>query len=153
MGTVVRSCCAGSTCQRPATVFSGLLAPRVARHITLSCSLLLPLSRCLRCCCRMSSLCCGLCSQFVQFAGVDVVIVNLAQLIPSETVSFIESQKNMQDDKMTLCGAFARRTRGGCTCRSGQEDHLMNSWRDRNVQCDPILIRKKNPELFSVIPR
>ena len=62
---------------------------RVARHITLSCSLLLPLSRCLRCCCRMSSLCCGLCSQFVQFAGVGVVILNLAQLIPSETVFFI----------------------------------------------------------------
>ena len=44
VGTVVRGCCAGSTCQRPATVFSSLLAPRVARHITLSCSLLLPLS-------------------------------------------------------------------------------------------------------------
>ena len=77
-----------------ATVFFGLLAPLV--WIVTSLYLVAPLRReretkkakqsavdVLPFLCRVSLLCFGLCLQFAQFAGLGVVILNLAQLIYS----------------------------------------------------------------------
>ena len=64
-----------------ATVFFGLLAPLV--WIVTSLYLVAPAVDVLPFLCRVSLLCFGLCLQFAQFAGLGVVILNLAQLIYS----------------------------------------------------------------------
>ena len=68
---------------RPATVFSGLLAQLV--WLVTSLYFIAPTVAVLPFLCRVSSLCFGLCSQFVLFARLGVVILYLAQFTPLTT--------------------------------------------------------------------